>query len=64
MSVYPVVNTYYIQYSGQRVRRSSVLIWECYLFDSLSKNRVFAKEEAGRTLGAALASMKQLCELR
>ncbi|KAI0239695.1 hypothetical protein LSAT2_009578 [Lamellibrachia satsuma] len=29
----------------------------------LSKNRVFAKEEAGRTLGAALASMKQLCEL-
>ena len=64
MSVYPVVNTYYIQYSGQRVRRSSVLIWECYLFDSLSYNGVFAKEEAGRTLGAALASMEQLGELR
>ena len=61
MSVYPVVNTYYIQYS---VRRSSVLIWECYLFDSLSSNGVFAEEEAGRTLGAALASMEQLFELK
>ena len=64
MSVYPVVNTYYIQYSGQRVRRSSVLIWECYLFDSLDSNGVFAEEEAGRTLGAALASMEQLYELK
>ena len=63
MSVYPVVNTYHIQYSGQRVTGSSVLIWECYLFDSLGENGVFAEEEAGRVLGAALASMEQLCGL-
>ena len=42
----------------------TVLIWECYLFDSLGGNDVFAKEEAGRTLGAALASMEQLGELK
>ena len=40
-----------------------VLIQEYYLFYSLVGNDVLKKEEAGRTLGAALASMDQLSEL-
>ena len=41
-----------------------VLIQEYYLLDSLEGNDVFMKDEAGRTLGDALASMEQLCELK
>ena len=34
------------------------------LYDSLDRNYVFAKEEAGQLLGVTLASTSKLCELK